>query len=218
MQAAQSSTVLSSSRALVERYFDQQRTLAELAISRAASGEERLQIVQAALQSNERIMSEFLAASQSLVFGQMAVPVAPVPLPLPPPEITKKSLPEALRAEIAKATGFPAESIGDRAAFIDLGLDSLSIAEIWGQLLDDFPEIAAFGEQMFAVRCIQDLEKFTAAPLSVTLAREIDGAGGDCVFRRETAVEAVLANHPRHRQAGRELLNAPDLKALTTVM
>ncbi|MFN0104691.1 MAG: KR domain-containing protein [Bryobacteraceae bacterium] len=221
LQVAQNPTVLGSSRALVERYFDQQRILAELAAGRAANGGERLQIVQAALQSNERIMSEFLAASQALAFERTPIPPPPAPIAPPAPEDKKPSLKEALRAQIAKATGFPLEAVGDGAAFTDLGLDSLSVAEIWGQLLEDFPEITAFAEHMFAVRCIQDLDKFNEQAVSAKLVQEIGtatGPDGDSVFEREAAVDAVLAGQPRYRQAGRELLNAPGMQALTGLL
>lgn len=195
--------IFESSRAVLEKYFAQQTGLVELALQRCASTECE-PVVQAALASNQRIMSEFLAMQESalrVLLGQegraepaavlksMAAPAtAPTLSPAPATaaaavsETPVEKIERLLRNGISKTTGFPPEAVAREASFNDLGLDSLSIAEIWSGVLQEMPELAGFADRVFDVRCIGDVAKLmdvkpeaVAAPVAAAAEARSDG-------------------------------------------
>jgi malonyl CoA-acyl carrier protein transacylase len=179
---ASTNTFFETNRNAMERYFAQQTSLVELALRNAAAAD-RTALTQSALASNQKIMSEFLTAQENVarwVLGGKAadlpvaahpqtpihIPADAVANPRPADPATNvaspaldlpKRIEAELRAAIAETTGFPAESIDEHASFSHLGIDSLTMAEIWAGVGNHIPEITALADRVLEVRTIADV-------------------------------------------------------------
>src|SRR5262249_45221597 len=68
----------------------------------------------------------------------------------------------ALREEISRVTGFPSEALTRESSFNDLGIDSLSMMEIWTQVLGRMPQLAALADSITDIRCLGDVARVYA--------------------------------------------------------
>jgi malonyl CoA-acyl carrier protein transacylase len=186
---ASTNTFFETNRDAMERYFAQQTSLVELALCNAAAAD-RTALTQSALVSNQKIMSEFLTAQENVarwaLGGNAAdlpaaahpqtaihIPADAVANPRPADPATNVASPAVdlpkrieaeLRAAISETTGFPAESIDEHAAFSHLGIDSLTMAEIWAAVGNRIPEITALADRVLEVRTIADVASLCDGP------------------------------------------------------
>lgn len=185
------SNFFEANRDIVERYFTQQAALLELSL-RNAPAAERSTLTQSALAANQKVISDFLAAHESvarfaLTGGGVGIPPeakprvretaddfaganrsAAAPPQRPPHAGDLPARVEAeLRRAISDATGFPPESIDRGHSFKDLGIDSLSMAEIWSEVANRVPEVAAFVDRVYEIRSLADV--------AVLCAKQLDG-------------------------------------------
>jgi malonyl CoA-acyl carrier protein transacylase/acyl carrier protein len=168
-------TLFDSNQAVLERYLVQQSTLVEL-FTHNSSEIERVKMVQSALQANQRVVEALLAANETafraLLTGdnptaamQQKVPALSPPDGTVPDQAVSNDvdLPSkvvaAVRAEISRTTGFRPESISASTSFNDLGLDSLSVAEIWSRVLDRVPGLEAHAEHFLAIHSLADITR-----------------------------------------------------------
>jgi malonyl CoA-acyl carrier protein transacylase/NAD(P)-dependent dehydrogenase (short-subunit alcohol dehydrogenase family) len=184
-----------ASRSIVERYFAQQTTLVELALRNATASDQKT-LTQSAIAANQKIVSEFLTASESVArcitgeevaITQIAQPqvqerVADVakasPRTIPALQSPANGcgglagrVEAELRSAISEATGFPPESIDRNNSFNNLGIDSLSMAEIWSDVANKIPDVAGFADKLFEIRSLADVaalsEKMPVSPATV---------------------------------------------------
>lgn len=162
---------LDSGRTVLDQYFAQQTRLIELALQHCNPGE-RQTLVQGALSANENIMKELLGSQQAVMLpllsekgaelptsGKNVAPVS-VPTLVSPPANEPQDLPArlaaVLKAEISRVTGFPAQAITPEAKFNDLGIDSLSMVDIWTQVLEQIPELACLADSVLEIHSLSD--------------------------------------------------------------
>lgn len=168
------SAFLGASQAALDRYFAQQAALVELAI-RNSPDSERSGIIQKALAANQQVLTDFLAshecAFRSLTNTSATSEVVAPPL-LPPDQPTGDAastevqdanvisrIEAILRTEISRITGFSAASIARDKTFDELGLDSLSLAEVWSIVLTRIPQLEEYADGVWEVRSIRDVDQ-----------------------------------------------------------
>ena len=187
---------LESNQALLDKYFAQQASLVEAALPRCPEAQ-RSALVQAALAANQNVMTQALASQEAAAraglgastTAALAPPLAPaLPAPVFPGGDTAPAgespahIEDALRLEISRATGFPPEAITREVAFTELGVDSLSMAEIWGRLLERMPQLASLAERVLEVRSLADVARLQAEHEAGSLT---GGAGSSGAQRPE---------------------------------
>jgi NAD(P)-dependent dehydrogenase (short-subunit alcohol dehydrogenase family) len=165
---------------VIERFFVQQSSLVEATLPQCDRDCQAL--VQAALAANQKVLAEFLAAQESGLRAVLrspapAVPAVPaatihaskttVTVSTPGPERSEPQdvptrIEAALREEISRVTGFPSEALTRESSFNDLGIDSLSMMEIWTQVLGRMPQLAALADSITDIRCLGDVARVYA--------------------------------------------------------
>ncbi len=169
--------IFQANQELLDRYFRQQTNLVELAIQQTGPSECRM-LLQTALESNERILNAVLAVNEQAVRGLLGNSATSPPAPsrtiAAPAPVDKRDtadepagdlasrVQQCLRAEITRVTGFPPEAITPDLSFTDLGIDSLSMAEIWGEVLDKMPELEEYADHIFEIHSLADIRKVWA--------------------------------------------------------
>ncbi|MBX5497132.1 MAG: KR domain-containing protein, partial [Bryobacteraceae bacterium] len=169
--------IFQANQELLDRYFRQQTDLVQLAIQQTGPSECRM-LLQTALESNERILNAVLAVNEQAVRGLLGNSATSPPAPsrtiAAPAPIDKRDtadepagdlasrVQQCLRAETTRVTGFPPEAITPDLSFTDLGIDSLSMAEIWGEVLDKMPELEEYADHIFEIHSLADIRKIWA--------------------------------------------------------
>jgi acyl transferase domain-containing protein len=204
-------TFLSSNQSVVEKYLAQQQALIELA-SRDCGEAERASLIRTALDTNRTVMEGFLAANESgfralLSDGGVvqadvepataakpnrALPAAPVPQPSPK-DSAPSEIEAALRAEISRVTGYPPDAISAEATFVDLGLDSLSVAGIWSGVLERIPELEEYADRVLEVRSIADIARLMPHRESVKLSDPLPPVDDGAPVQRRL-IEAIAVS------------------------
>lgn len=168
----------------VSGFFQQQQQLI------AALGPQRDPALFAEMiRANQAVMQDFLA-TQQLALQQGGLPaeatVAPAlaaPLLAPPPPAAPASndLEAWIIGQLAEMTGLPAQRIHRDTKFeSELGLDSITLVELWVQLNERFPDLGARSDQISSVTCIADILNLvgSAAPSSASPAASAAPSGG----------------------------------------
>ncbi|GAA0766110.1 KR domain-containing protein [Ideonella azotifigens] len=166
---------------VMTRFFEQQSSLVDLCAGSLAG--ERQQLFTALVQANQQALESYLQTQQQAVLGrpvaEAALPAAasaaslpPVLAPTPahtheapvPPLVTGPLTPAApagsepwFRSMIANLTGFPEAMVRADSDFEgELGLDSLTMAEVWFALVDEFPQLDSQRDAFRQCRRISD--------------------------------------------------------------
>jgi len=170
-------TLFDANREAMERYLAQQSALVELAI-RDASAAGRDAIVRHALEANQQVLQALLASNESAVRGWLTTGVIEAAAPEPrdaataePPAPAVKAdadgplaarVEGALRAEIARVTGFRPDAVDPTVTFEELGLDSIAMIDVWSAILPDFPQLEPHAGLVFAIRRLGDVRRTIA--------------------------------------------------------
>ncbi|HSI48685.1 MAG TPA: acyltransferase domain-containing protein [Ideonella sp.] len=165
---------------VMTRFFEQQSSLVDLCADSQAG--ERQQLFTALVQANQQALESYLQTQQQAVLGrpaEAALPAAasaasPAPVlaptlahaPVAPvaPLVTGPLTPAApagsepwFRSMIANLTGFPEAMVRADSDFEgELGLDSLTMAEVWFALVDEFPQLDSQRDAFRQCRRISD--------------------------------------------------------------
>jgi len=165
-----------SNSAALERFFAQQRLLVERLAPRS-QGRETL--FRELVNTNGAVLSDFFAAQQAFFGGAGSVhaakalpetpaprnaPVRPLPVREAPPQIPPsaehadaKSIEDWLCQAVSELTGFPRELVKPTSELEnELGLDSITLLEVYTKLTDAFPQLAGRGAEMRKARSIAD--------------------------------------------------------------
>lgn len=59
--------------------------------------------------------------------------------------------------EISRITGFPKDTIKPQSRFEDLGLDSITLAEIWAEMMEKIPELEKHSQSLLKAHSIEDI-------------------------------------------------------------
>lgn len=161
---------LDANRDAMERYLAQQAALVDLAVRHSPEAQ-RESIVRLALQANQQVLSDMLGANESTLRTYLSAAGADRDAAVavdPPPSAAPRStfaarVETALRERIARVTGFAAHAIDPAATFAELGLDSLSMVDIWSEVLTELPQLEPHSELAYKIRRLGDVAARLAA-------------------------------------------------------
>ncbi|MGE0711593.1 MAG: SDR family NAD(P)-dependent oxidoreductase [Planctomycetota bacterium] len=163
---------LASGRAALEAFFEQQeRLLARHAATlsppaRAAHIHELLTtgeaLVRELLSVQEAALARLGGASPALGGGPLGASAAPGEVPAGALVAEdEEGVATWLRGELCRITGFPPEAVTRESQFeADLGLDSITLIEVWVALQERFPAVAGDEEQLRKLRTVGALIDF----------------------------------------------------------
>jgi len=128
------------------------------------------------VRANQAVMQDFLATQQLALQGAglpANLPAAPMPAapmmsaPATPP--ADNDIETWIIGQLAEMTGLPASRLHRQTQFeSELGLDSITLVELWVQLNERFPQLSGKSDQISSVTCIADILRLiddtTAAP------------------------------------------------------
>lgn len=101
----------------------------------------------------------------------------PAPAGARPATVAKGSVEDWLLNELSMLTGLPADRLNRQTQFeADLGIDSITMVELWIKLVEEFPAYGAHADGASRVRCVADVLALTGAdrPAAVTAKPAID--------------------------------------------
>ncbi|MGE5384418.1 MAG: acyltransferase domain-containing protein, partial [Betaproteobacteria bacterium] len=159
----------------VSAFFEQQRQIVA-----ALDGRADAPLFNEIVRANQTVMQEFMATQQAalgLAPGAAAMPIA---MPAPGKDLVTPAMaaiaaaptsaapsgttPDSddverwIVAQIAEMTGLPAQRIGRRTLFeSELGIDSITLVELWIQLVERFPALGQSSGQVNSITCIDDI-------------------------------------------------------------
>jgi malonyl CoA-acyl carrier protein transacylase/NAD(P)-dependent dehydrogenase (short-subunit alcohol dehydrogenase family)/acyl carrier protein len=145
-----------ANQSALEAFFAQQRLLLERLP--AASDE----LVRAVMETNRSVLSEYLSAQERALGGdaravrEPAALATSAPQALPTDDLATRIL-TWLRRAIAELTGFAVEAVKPTSELEnELGLDSITIVEIYTRLVEAFPGLAGLGAEVRKARTVED--------------------------------------------------------------
>lgn len=151
-------------------FFQQQQHIVN-----ALSGHSDSQLFSDIVRANQAIMQDFLATQQAALPLPGGVQIAAAALnipgaaPIAPPASARADAERWIIAQLAEMTGLPPARIGRRTQFeSELGIDSITLVELWVQLVERFPGLKAESDQVSSITCIDDiLQRIDAVTASV---------------------------------------------------
>ncbi|HBP22253.1 MAG TPA: hypothetical protein DEA08_31280 [Planctomycetes bacterium] len=150
---------LSSGRAALEAFYAQQQRL--LAAQGGSLDPAQRAVYLAELSTTgQELLSELLELQEAALARAAGQGAAPAPAP----PAGASSLETWLREELCRITGFPPEAITRESQFeADLGLDSITLIEVWVSLQERFPAAAGEESQLRNLRSVGALLDFAEA-------------------------------------------------------
>lgn len=154
----------------ISAFFEQQRQIVA-----ALQGREDGPLFTEMVRANQAVMQEFMATQQAalgLAPSALAIPLVPAPgigVALPAPVVSPAAPQPAaatagedverwIIAQIAEMTGLPPQRISRTTLFeSELGIDSITLVELWIQLVERFPALGQSSGQVSAITCINDI-------------------------------------------------------------
>lgn len=116
------------------------------------------------VRANQAIMQDFLATQQAALQlpGGVQIPAAVLPIPgaapIAPSTSARADAERWIVNQLAEMTGLPPTRIGRHTRFeSELGIDSITLVELWVQLTERFPGLKAESDQVSHITCIDDI-------------------------------------------------------------
>ncbi|HRE15743.1 MAG TPA: acyltransferase domain-containing protein, partial [Rhodocyclaceae bacterium] len=163
--AAAEHPYFSANQQAVSAFFTQQQQLVAAVGPQSDSA-----LFQEMIRANQAVMQDFLN-TQQLALQAGGLPATTVEMAPPMPSATLATPATApansgngndieswIIAQLAEMTGLPSQRIGRNTQFeSELGLDSITLVELWVQLNERFPHLGQQSDQISSVTCIADI-------------------------------------------------------------
>ncbi|MBS1198773.1 MAG: erythronolide synthase, partial [Proteobacteria bacterium] len=148
-------------------FFQQQQHIVQ-----ALEGQNDSALFGELVRANQVIMQDFLATQQAALQlpGGVQIPASARATPFAPAANSTRASAEGwIISQLAEMTGLPAARIGRRTQFeSELGIDSITLVELWVQLVERYPGLQSSSDQVSSITCIDDIlariDQATAAP------------------------------------------------------
>lgn len=162
------STFFLANQQAVAAFFAQQQQ-----IIGALAGQTDTALFQEIVRANQAVMQDFLT-TQQLALPAGAIPATPAMPALPthsapivpasPPEAGASDDVEAwIIGQLAEMTGLPPSRLHRHTQFeSELGLDSITLVELWIQVSERFPQLDRRPDQLSGITCIADILRHIA--------------------------------------------------------
>jgi len=163
---ASSESFFEENRKICDRFFEQQEKMLELVLRQVTSPDDARILIQKTQETSGKMIQELLATQTNgltLLFTENRTTLsATQPLPKLPPSLSQKpSLAQEVEKcfldEVSRVTGFPRETIQAQSRFDDLGLDSITLAEIWADIMEKIPELEKHSQYLLKAQSIEDI-------------------------------------------------------------